>query len=252
MGRSSKSFASNTRGKSTYARKVRAVEAEEYGDPAGASSVPRVFHIQPKTHNQSLMLDAIDDYSIVVAVGPAGTGKTYVACMKAAQLFNTGKYERIVLTRANVPTGKSLGSFPGTVEEKMAPWLAPMTSVLKKSFGKGKYDLMVKREEIHIQPIETIRGQSFENTLILIDESQNLNMDEIKAITTRMGEGSKMILMGDPDQSDVQNGFALTRFTNVCREYGIEIPVITFTENDIVRSDIVGQLVRMFTKVSLK
>lgn len=88
---------------------------------------------------------------------------------------------------------------------------------------------------------------SFENSLILIDESQNLNMEEIKAITTRLGEGSKMILMGDPTQSDIQNGLALTRFTNLCREHGIEIPVVYFGVDDIVRSDIVGKLVRMFT-----
>lgn len=208
---------------------------------------PRKFHIQPKTINQNMLLEAIDLFTIVVAIGPAGTGKTYCGCMKTAQLFNTGKYEKIILCRANVPTGKSLGAFPGTVQEKMAPWLAPMSSVLKKAFGVTHYEILCRKGLIEIQPLETIRGQSFENSLILIDESQNLNMDEIKAITTRLGEGSKMILMGDPNQSDIQNGLALLKFTALCKKHGIEIPIIHFGVDDIVRSDIVGKLVRMFT-----
>jgi phosphate starvation-inducible PhoH-like protein len=222
---------------------MNAVAEEEY------TAAPRKFHIQPKTPNQNLLLDAIEMFTITVAIGPAGTGKTYCGCMKTAQLFNTGRYERIVLCRANVPTGKSLGAFPGTIQEKMAPWLAPMTSVLKKAFGPHHYDSLVKKNLIEIQPLETIRGQSFENSLILIDESQNLNMEEIKAITTRLGEGSKMILMGDPNQSDIQNGLALIRFAEMCRRHAIEIPVVHFGVEDIVRSDIVGQLVRMFTLV---
>jgi phosphate starvation-inducible PhoH-like protein len=92
---------------------------------------------------------------------------------------------------------------------------------------------------------------SYENSLVLVDESQNLNMEEIKAITTRMGEGSKMILMGDPNQSDIDNGLALIRFTDLCRKHQIEVPVVAFGIEDIVRSDIVGQLVRMFTEVDV-
>lgn len=212
---------------------------------------PQGFHIQPKTKNQSLLLEAIDLFSIIVTIGPAGTGKTYCGCMKTAQLFNTGKYEKIILCRANVPTGKSLGSFPGTIQEKMTPWLAPMISVLKKALGRARYDELSRRGYIEIQPLETIRGQSFENSIILIDEAQNLNMEEIKAITTRLGEKSKMILMGDPNQSDIDNGLALIRFVKLCSQFKIEIPIIEFGVDDIVRSDIVGQLVRMFTQVSV-
>jgi phosphate starvation-inducible PhoH-like protein len=204
------------------------------------------FHIQPKTKNQQRLLDAIDEFEITVTFGPAGTGKTYISAMKAVQLYLKGGYDKIILSRANVPTGRSLGHFPGTVQEKMAPWLMPLTSNLEKGFGKGAYDTLVHAGNIEIQPLETIRGRSFEDSIILIDEAQNLNFEEIKAITTRLGEGSKLIMMGDPNQSDVDNGMAIIRFVNMCRNYNIEIPTVEFTADDIVRSDIVAKLVRMF------
>ena len=204
------------------------------------------FHIQPKTRNQQLLLDAIDEFEITVTIGCAGTGKTYISAMKAVQLFLKGGYEKIILSRANVPTGRSLGHFPGTVQEKMAPWLMPLTSNLEKGFGKALYDHHCSKGIVEIQPLETIRGRSFERSIVLIDEAQNLNFEEIKAVTTRLGEGSKLIMMGDPNQSDIDNGLALLKFVNMCRKHDIEIPVVEFTADDIVRSDIVAQLVRMF------
>ena len=192
------------------------------------------------------MLKAIDFNVLTVVIGPAGTGKTYCTGMKVAQLFSTGRYSRIVLTRANVPTGKSLGFFPGTVAEKMEPWLAPITNVLKDGLGKGQYEYLERKGKIVVQPIETIRGNSYEDALVIVDEAQNLSMEEIKAITTRIGENSKMILTGDPAQSDVKNGTDLNRFCELCNSNSIDVGYIEFGIDDIVRSDIVGQLVRMF------
>jgi phosphate starvation-inducible PhoH-like protein len=206
------------------------------------------FHFQPKTLNQQMLLDAISEFEITVALGPAGTGKTFCSASKVAQMFLKGGYDYIILSRANVPTGRSLGAFPGTVEEKLAPWLLPITFVLEKRFGKTKYDYLVSKKAIQMQPLETIRGRSFENSLVIIDEAQNLTFDEIKAITTRLGENSKMILSGDASQSDVSNGNGITKFTKLCEKNNIEIPVIQFTVNDVVRSDIVGALVKMFVK----
>jgi phosphate starvation-inducible PhoH-like protein len=162
-----------------------------------------------------------------------------------------GKYKRIVLTRANVPTGKSLGHFPGSIQEKMTPWLLPMLEVLKTSFGKEKYQYMVNKGDIEIQPIETIRGRSYADSLVLVDEAQNLNVDELKAITTRLGENSKLVLMGDPAQSDVKEGKDLLRFCSVVKRAGIRLPVVEFNVDDIVRSDIVADLVRVFIKEKL-
>ena len=206
------------------------------------------FHIQPKTDNQRKLLEAIDSFPITVTLGAAGVGKTYCAASKVAQLYSKGRYDKIILTRSNVPTGKSLGFFPGTVEEKLTPWLLPMISVLENRFGVTHYQNLLSQNRIQMQPLETIRGRSFEDSLILVDECQNLTIEELKAITTRLGENSKMILMGDATQSDIDKGSNIIRFCNICDKHNIEIPIIKFNIEDIVRSDIVGQLVKAFIK----
>ena len=208
----------------------------------------RSFHIQPKTQNQQLLLEAIDEFPIVVTLGAAGVGKTYCAASKIAQLYLTGKYDTIILTRSNVPTGRSLGFFPGDIKEKLTPWLMPMISVLEKQIGKTKYEYITAKNILQMQPLETIRGRSFENSLVLVDECQNLTIEELKAITTRLGENSKMVLMGDSSQSDINSGKDILKFVSICRKHNIEIPIVEFTVDDIVRSDIVGQLVKAFIK----
>jgi len=211
------------------------------------------FHVLPKNEKQKLLIYSINSCPVTITIGCAGTGKTYCSAGTVAKLFSNRKngYEKIVLTRANVPTGKSLGHFPGSVQEKMTPWLMPMLEVLKKAFGAGKYEYMLSKGQIEIQPIETIRGRSYENALVLVDEAQNLCMDELKAITTRIGENTKLILMGDPAQSDVRDGRDLMQFSSLCQKHDLNVPVIEFKVNDIVRSDIVADLVKMFIKEKL-
>jgi phosphate starvation-inducible PhoH-like protein len=204
------------------------------------------FHVIPKNEKQDKLIRSIKVYPITVTTGCAGTGKTYCSTGTVASLFLQGKYNKIVITRANVPTGKSLGHFPGTIQEKMTPWLLPMLEVLEQAFGKAKYQYMMNKGDIEIQPIETIRGRSYKDALVLVDEAQNLTMEELKAISTRLGENSKLILMGDPAQSDVKHGEDLVRFCKLIKRAGIQLPVVEFTVDDIVRSDIVADLVRMF------
>lgn len=204
------------------------------------------FHIQPKNATQQFLLDSINNNTITTVIGPAGTGKTFITGMKVAQLFLKGGYDNIVISRPNISTGQSLGYFPGTVEEKMEPWLRPIMNVLEDGFGKGRYNYMSEKGIIQIQPLETIRGMSYMNSLIIVDESQNLNMEEIKAVTTRVGENSKLILTGDPNQSDIRNGNDLLKFCKLCEKNGISVPVVQFGLEDIVRSDIVAELCKMF------
>jgi phosphate starvation-inducible PhoH-like protein len=206
------------------------------------------IHVQPKNAKQQKLINAIKQNAINIAIGCAGTGKTYISAMTVANLYMSGNYDKIVLTRANVPTGRSLGFFPGTVIEKLTPWLAPITGVLKKAFGDTHYEYLLAKGNIELQPLETIRGMSYENTLIIVDEAQNLNFEEIKAITTRLGENSKLILSGDQSQSDVDNGKSLMKFVEMCGRHNIGIPVVEFKAEDIVRSDIVARLVKMFMK----
>ena len=205
------------------------------------------FHVIPKNGRQERLIRSISTYPITVTIGCAGTGKTYCSAGTVAQIYQkTGRYNKIILTRANVPTGRSLGHFPGTIQEKMTPWLLPMLEVLQKAFGSDKFKYMVSKGEIEIQPIETIRGRSYKDALVLVDEAQNLSIDELKAISTRLGENAKLVLMGDPAQSDVKNGQDLLRFCNLVQKAGIPLPVVEFSVDDIVRSDIVADLVRMF------
>lgn len=219
---------------------------------ASKTNVHRIgFHVIPKNEKQDSLIKAIKMNPITVTIGCAGTGKTYCSTGTIAQLHMQGKYKKIVITRANVPTGKTLGHFPGSIQEKMTPWLLPMLEVLEKAFGKEKYQYMMNKGEIEIQPIETIRGRSYENALVLVDEAQNLSIDELKAITTRLGENSKLVLMGDPAQSDVKDGKDLLKFCTVVRKAGIQLPIIEFSVDDIVRSDIVADLVRVFIKENI-
>jgi phosphate starvation-inducible PhoH-like protein len=225
--------------------KSRYQEKSEYRLPENK------FNVLPKNQKQEDLINAIKAHPITVTIGCAGTGKTYCSAGTAAMLYLQGNFSKIVLTRANVPTGKSLGHFPGDIKEKMTPWLLPMLEVLKKALGANKYAYMMEKELIEIQPIETIRGRSFTNAIVLVDESQNLTLDEIKAITTRLGENSKLVLMGDPAQSDVKKGEDLLRFTEIVGRSDIELPVIEFGVYDIVRSDIVADLVKLYIREKL-
>ena len=209
------------------------------------------FHIQPKNATQNYLLESIENNTMTVCIGPAGTGKTYCTGMKAAQLYLKGHYDKIIITRPNVSTGRSLGYFKGSVEEKMTPWLKPILNVLQEGIGTGRFECDMRQGNIEIQPLETIRGNSFENCIIICDESQNLNMEEIKAMTTRVGENSKLIMLGDPNQSDVKNGNDLQRFVDMCVKHNIPCPVVRFSLADVVRSDIVKHLLTMFYKESV-
>jgi phosphate starvation-inducible PhoH-like protein len=202
---------------------------------------------QARTEKQEDLAIAFHTHQLVCGIGCAGTGKTYTTGMVAARMLLENRIERIVLTRPNVPTGRTLGHFPGTIGEKLAPWLAPITNVLKEGLGVETYEKMIDRQ-ILIQPLETIRGMSFEDSFVIIDESQNLSLEEIKAVSTRIGEGTVMALIGDPNQSDVKKGTDLTRFVAMCNRNDIEVPTVEFTVDDCVRSDICGDLIRMFHK----
>ena len=209
------------------------------------------FHIQPKNATQNYLLESIENNTMTVCIGPAGTGKTYCTGMKAAQLYLKGKHSKIIITRPNVSTGRSLGFFKGSVEEKMTPWLKPILNVLQQGLGTGRFECDMRQGSIEVQPLETIRGNSFEDCIIICDESQNLNMEEIKAMTTRVGENSKLIMLGDPNQSDVKNGNDLQRFVDMCVKHNVPCPVVRFTLDDVVRSDIVKHLLTMFYKESV-
>jgi phosphate starvation-inducible PhoH-like protein len=204
------------------------------------------FELLPKTENQRLYIEALNECNQVVVMGPAGTGKTYVVATYAASEYNLKNIEKIVITRPHVAVGKDIGFLPGTLEEKCAPWALPVIDVLEKHLGKGVVETGLKNGNIETVPLALIRGRSFDNTLIIIDEAQNLTVEELKALVTRVGEGSKLVINGDVQQSDLKQGDGLTKLVHLVKKYAMPIPVIEFGVDDIIRSDVTALWVKTF------
>jgi phosphate starvation-inducible PhoH-like protein len=223
-------------------------KSSKYAEKVG-SPTPQLV---TKSANQDKLVKAINHHDIILASGPAGCGKTYVTAAMAAKFYTEGRVERIVISRANVPTGRSLGHFPGTIKDKLTPWIMPTLEVLKKFLGTS-YQYCIDTEVIQLQPLETIRGQSFENSFIIIDEAQNLVQDEVISITTRIAENSKLLLLGDPFQNDVKGLDGLTWFDQIIKKYNLDIPVVHFNLDDIVRHRIVKEiLVALYKEFNVK
>ena len=211
------------------------------------------IYIEPKTPHQQKLIEHLDKHPIVTASGPAGCGKTYISAAVAAKAYAEGKVDHIILSRANVPTGRSLGHFPGTVEDKLTPWLMPALDVLRKFMGEGLYKYCIEKKVILLQPIETIRGRSFESAFIIIDEAQNLQVDEATSIVTRLGEYSTLALLGDPFQTDIKGLNGLVWFEALAKKYKLNIPSVHFTIEDVVRSKIVKEiLLALYTEYQVK
>lgn len=215
---------------------------EQYVDD-GRAPVMKSFHLQPKTERQNDFIQAINHNEIVVADAPAGCGKTYIAGNMAAKFLAEGDVDRILLTRANVHRGKSLGMLPGTLEDKMEPLLAPILAVLKGRMGERMYAYNRAKKKIDIQAIEYVRGNSYKDTFLIVDEAQNLEIDDIQALVTRY-ESGRILLLGDPFQTDIKGENGLVWLEKFAARNKLNYPIIKFTLDDIVRSDLVKQFLK--------
>jgi phosphate starvation-inducible PhoH-like protein len=209
---------------------------------------PKKPPLFPKTERQADYIKAVTEFQQVVVLGPAGTGKTYIAATIAADLYELGKIDRIILTRPNVSAGKSIGFFPGTLEEKMAPWMAPVIDVLNKRMEKGAYETAVKNGNIEVVPFETMRGRSFNDAFVILDEAQNTSPHEMKMFLTRVGENCKVIINGDVMQSDLNESSGLSKAIHMAKKYMLPVPVIEFEVGDIVRSELCKAWIVAFMK----
>lgn len=200
-----------------------------------------VKRISPKSEKQSQLISSIYHTTQTITIGSAGTGKTYVTAYIAAHMFLEKEIDKIIITRPNVATGRSIGFFPGSLEEKMAPWMSPITNVFKEVLGNNLYELALKRKDIEIVPFEVIRGWTFKDAFVILDEAQNTTVSEIKAFLTRIGEDSKVVINGDVAQTDLeeQSGLAyIIRILNKSATLSQKVSLVEFTSQDIVRSDI--------------
>jgi phosphate starvation-inducible protein PhoH and related proteins len=201
-----------------------------------------VRKVQPRSPNQQRLLTAIADHSLTLAIGPAGTGKTYLAVSAAVEALEAGRIERIVLSRPAIEAGESLGYLPGDMMEKMAPYLRPLYDCLTDRLGGKRLRSLMEEGDIEIAPIGFMRGRTLNNAFVVIDEAQNCTYAQMKMLLTRLGWHSTMIITGDPEQSDLLPG--VSGLADIARrlEPLPGIAVVRLEEQDIVRHPLVGAM----------
>lgn len=226
---------------------------DQFAEVRGYDPLPPKFQkerhrdpIQPLTERQGDYIAALHSSDQIIVMGPAGTGKTFIAGTHAADALRSRRIRRIIITRPNVPSGRSLGFFPGDLNEKFAPWVAPLTDVLSDRMGRGAFDVALKGGNIDVIPFEVMRGRSWNDALIILDEAQNTTPQEMKLFLTRIGSDSQVIINGDVEQTDLKETSGLRKIIHMVKKYSMPVPIIEFTMDDIVRSDICAQWVRAF------
>ena len=215
------------------------------------ASAKQTSGLVPKTVKQKELLDALKSYQQVFILGPAGTGKTYVTATYAADLYTTKEIDKIVITRPHVAVGKELGFLKGDLEEKTKPWALPVLDVLEKHLGKGTVETGIKNGNIEMAPLALMRGRSFDNAFIIVDETQNITTHELKMLLTRVGEGTTIVLNGDVQQSDLKEADGLSKVIHLAKKHMMPVPIIEFSVDDIIRSDICAMWVKVFLKENL-
>lgn len=215
------------------------------------ASAKKTSGLVPKTDRQKDLLDALKESSQVFILGPAGTGKTYVTATYASDLYTTKEIDKIVITRPHVAVGKELGFLKGDLQEKTMPWALPVLDVLEKHLGKGAVETGIKNGNIEMAPLALMRGRSFDNAFIIVDETQNITTHELKMLLTRVGEGTTIVLNGDIQQSDLKEADGLSKVIHLAKKHMMPVPIIEFGVEDIIRSDICAMWVKVFMKEKL-
>lgn len=185
---------------------------------------------------QKTYINAIKNHDAVVCLGAAGSGKTFVPAALAGTELAEKRIERVVLIRPNEPLGNSLGMLPGDLKEKLKPWLAPIAEGLLYSMGKGFYEYCVENEKIEFVAVEHVRGRTFNDAYVIVDEAQNLSVEAIAAITTRLGSNCKMVICGDVAQKDIKKKSGLALLAEITEEYD-RVPFVTVELTECVRSE---------------
>jgi phosphate starvation-inducible PhoH-like protein len=209
-------------------------------DPDEGRDRKYVKNIRAMSATQQVLLDAIDERSVVLALGPAGTGKTYLAIAKAVEALEAGRCGRIVLSRPAVEAGESLGFLPGDLQEKLAPYLRPLYDALSERLGTKRLKALLADGAIEIAPVAYMRGRTLSDCYVIIDEAQNCTYTQLKMLLTRLGWRSTMVLTGDPDQTDLLKGMSGLGDIAGRLERVAEISVVRLGEADIVRHPLVA------------
>ena len=240
--------------------KARLIYCLELGEEAPKQDIEKLMkdviaitsHSKPikcKTIGQKAYVDAINKNTIVFGVGPAGTGKTYLAVALASVAFKNKEVEKIILTRPAVEAGERLGFLPGDLQSKVDPYLRPLYDALQEMFGMENYQKLMERGSIEIAPLAYMRGRTLNNAFIILDEAQNCTKEQMKMFLTRLGENSRMIITGDVTQIDLPEGKTSGLKHAVSILKGVDdIAICQLTHKDVVRHPLVMQIIKAYTK----
>jgi phosphate starvation-inducible protein PhoH and related proteins len=206
----------------------------------GARDRKYVKNVRAMSPAQQRLMNAIDERAVTVTLGPAGTGKTYLAIAKGVEALEGGRVSRVVLSRPAVEAGESLGFLPGDLEQKLAPYLRPLYDALTERLGMKRLKALLAEGVIEIAPVAYMRGRTLNDCFIVIDEAQNCTYGQLKMLLTRLGWRSTMVLTGDPDQTDLLPGMSGLREVAERLEKVPEIAVVRLGDCDIVRHPMVA------------
>jgi phosphate starvation-inducible PhoH-like protein len=209
--------------------------------------------VKPKTLGQKKYVEAIQNNTITLGVGPAGTGKTYLAVAMAVASFRAKEVNRIILTRPAVEAGEKLGFLPGDLQQKVDPYLRPLYDALFDMLGAENFTRQQEKGAIEVAPLAYMRGRTLDESFIILDEAQNTSIEQMKMFLTRLGQNSKIIVTGDITQIDLPDGkpSGLVNAVKVLR--GVEdIAIIKFSERDVVRHRLVQAIIKAYEKEEVR
>lgn len=209
----------------------------------------KLRHINPRTANQSAFIEAMNTHDMTFGLGPAGTGKTFLAVAKAVADMEANKVDKIILTRPAVEAGENLGFLPGDLKEKIDPYLRPLYDALYDMLPRDIVDKKIENGEIEIAPLAYMRGRTLSHAVVILDEAQNTTPMQMKMFLTRLGEGSKMVINGDLTQTDLPHGMesGLKDAERILKGVS-EIAFVEFDERDVVRHGLVSKIVNAYAK----
>lgn len=239
-------------GRPTPLSKSQRRQANRAKNRAQKAAAQEAKKLVPRTENQAIYMEFLSDPEIfqIFAVGEAGTGKTYIPARVAARKLKDKEVQKILIGRPTVSVGENhrQGFLPGDLKKKLSPWLVAITSALIEELGsRAEFDKRVQLGEIEFLSFEHMRGRTFDNSFVILDESQNCTLHDLKLFLTRIGENTTYVIAGDPTQVDISNS-GLEIVLDMVEEYDLSPAIVEFDENDVVRSAAAKEWVQAFSK----